>query len=330
MRSLDLPQPGIELNLFKTDSLTGQKTEILKIKIAIHVLLDKPELLPSPPSKPYCISIQNAVEIDMQGELIRDATSGENKKFMTRTLLSLPTGWECIEIFPFFAIDHWKSEFARTWAENDILASVLTNTLKKSELTKLDPKAPVRKQFASLLKKYEDLLNSNPEREEELQIFLKDNPMMLLPTHINIWPKLPLGSKKTDFVFKDATGDFLLVELERPDFQLFLKNGHPSRELNHAKSQITDWKRYIEDNLSTVQRELGLAGISANPNGLIVIGRSKTLTDDNRRLLSTMENESPKIKIMTYDDLLLKTKSLVENLLGPLWITNSETEVYYL
>jgi hypothetical protein len=131
-----------------------------------------------------------------------------------------------------------------------------------------------------------------------------------------MWPKLALGARETDFVFQEATGDYLLVELERANYRLFLKDGHPSRELNHARGQITDWKRYLEDNVSTVQRELSLTGISTNPKSLIVIGRSQSLSPEDRRKLVTIENESPKTKIMTYDDVLENAKAIVENLHG--------------
>ncbi len=94
--------------------------------------------------------------------------------------------------------------------------------------------------------------------------------------------------------------------------------------------QIVDWKRYLEDNLVTVQRELGLADISSNPKGLIVIGRSQTLSSENRRKLVSMENESPKVKIMTYDDIYDNAKAIIENLLGPIWDTGGNTQIYYV
>ncbi|NTU62105.1 MAG: DUF4263 domain-containing protein [Chloroflexi bacterium] len=145
---------------------------------------------------------------------------------------------------------------------------------------------------------------------------MKEHPALLFPTHTHVWPKLPLGARATDFIFRDATGDYLLVELEKSTHPLFLKDGHTSRELNHARGQISDWKRYLEDNLSTVQRELSLVGISINPQSLIVIGRSQSLSDENRRKLVTLENESPRTKIMTYDDVLETQKQSFRIFLG--------------
>jgi hypothetical protein len=176
-------------------------------------------------------------------------------------------------------------------------------------------------QFGKLLAQYKDLLDSNPEREETLQKFLAEHPALLSPAHTKMWPKLALGDRKTDFVFREAMGDYLLVELERSTYSLFRGDGHPSGELNHARAQIVDWKRYLEDNLSTVQRELGLAGISVSPKCMIVIGRSASLTAEHRRTLGAIENESPKLKIVTYDDVYENAKATIENLLGPIWVT---------
>jgi hypothetical protein len=144
-----------------------------------------------------------------------------------------------------------------------------------------------------------------------------------------MWPKLQLGATVTDFVFCDATQDYLLVELERSTLPLFRQDGHPTADLTHAQGQILDWKRYLEDNLQTVQRELGLAGITPNPNGLLVIGRSHTLHPRDRRKLQTMANESPKLRVMTYDDLYENAKAVFENLLGPLWDPGGATQIYY-
>ena len=95
--------------------------------------------------------------------------------------MKLPVGWECVEVFPFLNIDHWEPQYAAIWAENDILASVLRHQLRESQLNNLDPNAGARKQFGILLNSYKDLIDSEPDREEVLQAFLKENPVLLFP-----------------------------------------------------------------------------------------------------------------------------------------------------
>jgi hypothetical protein len=242
----------------------------------------------------------------------------------------MPVGWECFEVYPDLNLANWKPETATLRAEKDILAAVVARQLHEDHYRTLDPKADARRELGALLQRYKDLLDSEPEREEILQRFLDENPVLLCPTHVKKWPKLPLGQRKTDFVFREGSGEYILVELEPSTHKLFLKDGHPSKELNHARGQIVDWKRYLEDNLSTVQREYGLLGISTSPQSLIVIGRSRSLTENNRRFLVTLGNESPKLRILTYDDIYDDARAVVENLFGPLHAAVGNTEIYYI
>ena len=62
---------------------------------------------------------------------------------------------------------------------------------------------------------------------------------------------------------------------------------------------------------------------------MIVIGRSASLTSENRRKLVTAENDSPKLKIMTYDDVYANAKATVENLIGPISVSGEGTRIYY-
>jgi len=214
--------------------------------------------------------------------------------------------------------------------DNDILAAVVTEQLREDHFRSLDPKGAARKQFAKTLSDFKALLDSRPEREEVLQTFLKENSRLLCPAQTKMWPKLPLGPNITDFVFREAPSVYLLVELEKSTHPLFRKDGRPKSELQVAIDQITDWKRYIEDNLRSVQAEQGLDGISSNPRSLVVIGRSHTLSGDNRRKLTTMGNLLPKLRIMTYDDVYDNAKAMIENMFGPIWEPVGETQIYYL
>lgn len=173
-------------------------------------------------------------------------------------------------------------------------------------------------------------MDSDPDREEVLQSFLTKNPLLLSPTYEAMWLKLAFGSTKSDFVFREAGGEYVLIELERSTHKLFRQDGQPTSAFTHARGQTQDWKRYIEDNLSTVQTELGLAGISTNPKTIVVMGRSKDLSDANRRKLTTIENEAPRLKVLTYDDVYERARALGENILGPLKGEVGNTQVYYL
>lgn len=323
---------GTELKLFTTNTQTGESNILAAARIIFDVILTRPTVAATPGSKPFCLlSIRNSLEFQLRGELLpMEESRGSRQSFLARSLLRLPVGWDCIEVFPSAAASDWQANFAATWAERDILAAVVSHQFREAQLNSLDPNSEARRRLAALLDHYKQLLDSNPQKEEILQAFLSANPALLCPTQTRTWPKLALGSHVTDFVFQEATGDYLLVELEKSIDPLFTKSGHPSHQLTHARGQIQDWKRYLEDNLSTVQRELSLHGISPSPRCLIVIGRSSTLSQDNRRKLVTIENEAPRLKILTYDDIYDNAKAVVENLLGPLWNVQGNTRIYYL
>jgi hypothetical protein len=215
------------------------------------------------------VSVRN--EFDFMMEL--EAEHGQAKsrrRFLLRNRFRIPVGWEAIELFPPYHTDVWNPDLASDWAESDLLGAVLQRNIRDNQFHAIDPNAAARKQMAKLIAECESLLDGN---EEPLHQFIKANPELLCPTHYQVWSKLSLGKRDTDFVFREPSGDYLLVELEKPSHLLFRVDGQQREELTHAIDQVTDWRRYIEDNLRTVQQELGLDGISSNPSCLIVIGR---------------------------------------------------------
>jgi Domain of unknown function (DUF4263) len=336
IESPELPHPqdenfGVEFKLYVHSSAEGTSRDIVASRIWFQTKPLSPQQDELPGAKPYCLlSVRNHLDLEIHGELTSEAGAAtRNQPFVARSAIRLMAGWECIEVFPGFKREMWSAEFAPLWAEHDVLGATLIAHTQEAQFSTLDPRASARRQYAALLAAFKALLDSNPDREQTLQAFLQDNPILLCPTHVKMWPKLPLGSRVTDFVFCDATQDYVLVELERSTLPLFRQDGHPTADLTRAHGQIIDWKRYLEDNLHTAQRELGLTGITTNPNGLLVIGRSHSLLANDRRKLQTMTSESPKLRIMTYDDVYENAKAVLENLLGPIWDTGGHTQIYY-
>lgn len=193
----------------KTSAATGVTEDVASMKIGVDVVLEQPAQLAPPPSKLHCVlSLRNEFEVHLHGVLQSTNTPSlpTERAIVVRSLVRLPVKWDCIEVYPFTDPDHWKEEYAPFWAENDILSQVVAKQFHEQQFENLDRKASARRQSAELLKNYRDLLDSNPEREEILQSFLKDNPALLCPTQIRAWPKLrledgsPISSSKTLFV----------------------------------------------------------------------------------------------------------------------------------
>jgi hypothetical protein len=249
------------------------------------------------------------------------------RPFLLKGHFQLPVGWRVIEVFPRYPIELWRPDLAPTWAELDLLGVAATRNLLDQQLQQIDPNAAARKRMAELLREGEELLEG---LEAPVQAFLQRHPELLVPAYKQVWPKLPLGKRVTDFVLQEQSGDYLVVEIEAPTRTLFRKDGQPHEDLVHAQNQVVDWWRYIEDNLSTVRHELGLTGVSAKPQALIVIGRSASLSPEDRRKLYLLNDSNPKMRVITYDDLFANAAAVASNLLGPLWMIQGDAQVYYL
>lgn len=312
-----LPGQGMPLVFFVQNRATGEQVNALNFRMVADCLLVAPDKLPQPPKKPYCLISARSTFIFNLTVLLPENESGPQTISGT-VPFQLEASWDCIEVFPFFSRDFWKPENAAVWAEIDILAAATSAHQVTKKAIVLDPYAAIRAEYLELFQTFRTLLDSNPEREETLHQFLNENPKLLCPSHAKKWSKLRFGAQVSDFVFREGTGEYLLVEIERSTHRLFTNNGNPTSELTHATSQITDWIRYIQDNLSTVRNELKLDGITSTPQSLVVIGRSDGLTAENRRKLQAMNSVSPTCRILTYDEVYTFSKTVVENILGPL------------
>jgi hypothetical protein len=267
--------------------------------------------------------------MELHGELLPTVGSSRDPEpFVIAHEIRLSAGWDCLEVFPGIVIEKWKPELAQFWAESDLLGAILVAQTKDARFKDLDPRAATRRQYSALLARFREALDS-ATNEQDLQTFLEENPVLLCPTFTKVYPKLRFGTHISDFVFSQADREYLLVEIEPATHKLFRLDGHPTAELTHAQGQIADWKRYIEDNLSTVQRELKLEGITSQARGLVVIGRSRDLSEGDRRKIQVMHNESPRIRIATYDDIHDIAKAMFENLLGPMSDFGGATRVYF-
>ena len=63
---------------------------------------------------------------------------------------------------------------------------------------------------------------------------------------------------------------------------------------------------------------------------MVVLGRSSSLTEENRRKLTTLQNNQPKLRILTYDDLLARARGIVENIFGPVIFMGPNVKLYLL
>lgn len=283
-----------------------------------------------PPARPTpFLSIVSEMDIELAGEVLpldSDTERGSGDAFLAHSRFHIPVGWRAIELYPEYGIEYWSANAAPMWAEMDILAAAAQRNLQKARYDALDTRVDTRAKYDTLLNEFQRLLLGP---EEPMHQFLKQHPELISPTCDKYWSKLRFGDRISDFVFREPGHDYVLVELEAPIKELFRKDGQQREELTHAFNQLADWIRFIEDNRTSAEEDLGLKGISTNPRSLIVIGRSGSLSDENRRKLVTLQNQIPKLRIMTYDDLLASARATLEKLLGPLGFSGQVARMYF-
>ena len=78
-----------------------------------------------------------------------------------------------------------------------------------------------------------------------------------------------------------------------------------------------------------VEETHGLAGISSTPRTLVVIGRSATLTEENRRKLTVIQGQRSKLRILTYDDVIAMARANLERLFGPMSLRAQNLKLYF-
>ncbi|MBI1903930.1 MAG: DUF4263 domain-containing protein [Planctomycetia bacterium] len=288
--------------------------------------------IPPPPARPIClVAVENELDIQLHGvvvpcDLPRKAVERDVDRFIAHARVKLKVGWETIEIYPLLGDEYWKPEYAATWAEGDLLATIAQRNLTTLMLTGLDNRGASRKKYAALLEQFDTLL-AGPE--EPVHQFLKRHPELVCPTNNGHWSKLKFGHTISDFVFREPHNDYLLVEIEAPIRKLFCRNGQQRAELTHAINQIADWIQYIANNRQKVEEELGLVGISTDPRSYVVIGRSASLSQSDREKLVTLQRQYPKLRIFTYDDLIASARANLERLFGPLTLKAQNAELYF-
>ena len=108
------------------------------------------------------------------------------------------------------------------------------------------------------------LLEEHGHDEEVLHQWLYDSHhwIFLDSEQVEVRSKVPFGSKVSDFVVRRSDGRYVLVEIERATERIFRRSdSEPTAGFNHACLQVSDWQRYIRDNVHTVRAEQNLEGI---------------------------------------------------------------------
>lgn len=153
----------------------------------------------------------------------------------------------------------------------------------------------------------------NELTEEAYQIFLSKNPVFLNPLGKKIIDKHRLGSDYiTDFVLETYEKDYVIVEIEKPQDNIFTRNGEFSSKFIHAYGQVIDFINWLENNISYAKEKL--PGLTS-PKGLLIMGRSSKFTERDWLRFKRFNRNSNSIELITYDEVLENSKRLYKNLI---------------
>lgn len=166
------------------------------------------------------------------------------------------------------------------------------------------------------LTRYKELIENEKTTEPDMQTFFENNWLLLEMDARRVFPKFNLGGELIpDFVIETSDFRYVIVEIESPNVKLYTqeKPPKPSRRLREADSQIKSYLSYVHENILHLRRKLPF--LSAEKiKGLIVIGRSSILSDDQRKRLEQDRAYSKDYDIVTYDELFDKVRIFLENL----------------
>lgn len=207
--------------------------------------------------------------------------------------------WQSMRVTNQIRGAEWSETLGRLEASNDVQTFVASHLM---ELGNAQP-PQVFDEISNVIAQFERLLDLGP-REEEVQVFLTDNPILLAPDAAKITPKVKLGTEFiTDYVLEMAHEEYVFVEIEPPGERLFTRAGDTTARLNHAIGQVRDWRAWIQDNVAYARQEIEeLAGVD-DPELWFVMGRRPESARDQRSL-RRLSKDYHWIKVLTFDDLI--------------------------
>lgn len=139
---------------------------------------------------------------------------------------------------------------------------------------------PKNSSFLDNLRKIFDRFGSIIKRkaflERRIHRYIKEYAKFLLPEFRKSFfdHELMLHGEKriADIIMQRETGlPALLVELENPAVQMFKKGGELTAEANHARNQISEWVRFIEQNPENTQGEMNF--LNGPKERLVIMNR---------------------------------------------------------
>ena len=165
----------------------------------------------------------------------------------------------------------------------------------------------------SIFRTFHRIVKRKAFLEGRIHRFINSNANFLLPPHKECYFKHPLylndEKREADFILqRERALPSMLIELENPNARMFKKNGEWTAEANHARNQISEWVRFIQQNPANTQGEFSFLG-GPKQQRLVIMGRGLEHLDE-------MINSKYQDTVMwTYDLLAKEAKDYWNNII---------------
>jgi hypothetical protein len=165
-------------------------------------------------------------------------------------------------------------------------------------------------EMADGFQRLHELLEERCEREGAYQELLTEHPWMFgLGMYSSFDRHTAFDDKNVpDFTLRrtaDGTDDF--VEMKQPFLKYYTKKDEPTAELQGAWHQAERYLTFAHENRDYLRREKNI--IVENPRCWLLIGT--TWTAEQAKQIRIKETHNARIKVLTYDQLLLQAQMVL-------------------
>jgi len=168
--------------------------------------------------------------------------------------------------------------------------------------------------LAQVRAQYARLLDEKP-REEVLQVFLAENPVLLhIFSAVRLFIKPPILTRfVADFAIITPKKELLFIEIEKTTTRLLKKDGGIAADLSHAFDQVRSWLSVVAEHRLAVLDSLGIDRMEVSTvRGIVIAGRD--VGADSAHLRHLKGQDWGPLNLYTFDDLLFALDSLIEQM----------------
>jgi len=217
----------------------------------------------------------------------------------------------------------YEKYMRKKYSKTDVIASDITKEFEKEKYNNIYEK------LTEMLKN-QDIYTEPVWQKQILEILT-----IIFPKYLHVLPEVPVNDyyaskkRRIDFTLIDYNGNIDIIEIKRPNDKSILtdypyrENFVPLRELSGAIMQIEKYLFHLtkggkksetlvnEHFHSKFNSSLNIKII--NPTGIVIMGRDKSLNKDQIADFEIIKRKYKNIiDIITYDDLLLRLKRIIE------------------